>query len=639
MAISPFTRSRRILYRWTGWFFLINVLLSLLIGLNYLGVLPDFSAVAGITTRGVALGWAFLLISFLAQLAILFFIFGGVVIAVITLFPRKWLVFSLSIVFTVVLVFGLLADSMAFKLYQMHYAGVAWSIFKAGAMSEVILLSLPERIMLIGAIVVLLAIEYVIAVLVWRRITKQKISRLGYVLGSVVGVCVVASYGLMFVATALASKEWLSVSDDHLILKAARLVPYYNEIYGLVMPGDSSVRRIESQNGEIYFQVREANRPINYPLHPVQCVASRQPLNVLVIGIDTWRYDAMNKTVTPNIYQFAQKTLQFQNQWSGGNCTKPGVFSLFYGLPANYWSAFLGQGRSPVMMEEMIKNHYQMGIFTSAPLNFPAFNETIFRDVKNLMVRTPGESSVIRDRAITTEFINFLNRRDKTQPFFSFLFYDAVHNYCESASPMQEPFSGAVESCDRFSLTPHSDPTPYINRYHNAVYFVDSEVQKVLDAVEAQGLLRNTIVIITADHGEQINDERMGYWDHASAYTPYQLHVPLLVYWPGKNPRVYSHFTTHYDVVPTLMQQVLGCQNPVADYSVGESLFTEGNRPYLISGSYADYAVVTQRSATRIYPGGDYVIDDPKGHPLYGAQLDRELLQKAFRDLNRYFQW
>ena len=57
----------------------------------------------------------------------------------------------------------------------------------------------------------------------------------------------------------------------------------------------------------------------------------------------------------------------------------------------------------------------------------------------------------------------------------------------------------------------------------------------------------------------------MGYWVHASAYTPYQLHVPLLVYWPGKTPQVYSYFITHYDIVPTLMTEIFGCQNPLAD--------------------------------------------------------------------------
>ncbi|WP_235379013.1 sulfatase-like hydrolase/transferase [Candidatus Coxiella mudrowiae] len=69
-------------------------------------------------------------------------------------------------------------------------------------------------------------------------------------------------------------------------------------------------------------------------------------------------------------------------------------------------------------------------------------------------------------------------------------------------TPDYKPFQLAVKQCDRFSLTPNSDPIPYVNRYHNAVYFVDSEVKKVLDDFKSHDLLKNTIVIITADHDE-----------------------------------------------------------------------------------------------------------------------------------------
>ena len=95
--------------------------------------------------------------------------------------------------------------------------------------------------------------------------------------------------------------------------------------------------------------------------------------------------------------------------------------------------------------------------------------------------------------------------------------------------------------------------------YHNAVYFVNNEVKKVLDSLKPHDLLKNTVVIITADHGEQLNDEHMGYWIHASAYTLYQLHISLLVYWSGKKPQIYLYFTTHYDIVPALIMRVLGC--------------------------------------------------------------------------------
>lgn len=232
-----------------------------------------------------------------------------------------------------------------------------------------------------------------------------------------------------------------------------------------------------------------------------------------------------------------------------------------------------------------------------------------------------------------------MEKRDKNKLFFSFLFYDAVHNYCEQTIPDYQPFQPTVKQCDRFLLTPNSDPIPYVNRYHNAVYFVDNEVQKVLNSLKDHNLLKNTVVIITADHGEQFNDEHMGYWVHASAYTPYQLHIPFLMYWPGKKPQIYSYFTTHYDIVPTLMMKVLGCQNPPSDYTIGHSLFFKRNRPFLIAGSYGDYAIVTKKQVMRIYPDGDYVINFLNGHPKYDASLNKNALQQTLEDLEKYFRY
>lgn len=632
IAVSPL---RRVLYRFVGWFFLVNTLLMLLLGANYLHSLPQFHALTQANTASITMGWAFLITSFVAQLAILFFSFCLIVLILVTLFPKRWLAFILSVFLTSILMFSLIADSIVFGLYHMHYVLVGLTIITSGALSQVIPLSLHELLMVMGMFLVLFLIESFIAWLVWRRISRHQSGRMGYVFVGMIGLSFIAAYSLNFFA--LTPHTPLSTASSRSILAAGRLVPYFSEIYEAVIPGDNSVRHLVTESGSVYLQTGSSNRLLKYPLSALTFNTPKQKLNILVIGIDTWRYDAMTPKISPNIYRFAQKTLQFQNQWSGGNCTEPGLFALFYGIPANYWHAAIDQQKGPLLIKELVRNDYQLGIFASAPLNWPAFDKTIFLDDKNLLERTVGATTIDRDQQITQEFIQFLKKRNPQQPFFSFLFYDAVHNYCESTTPKEHPFKPWVKSCDRFSLTRDSDPTMYMNRYHNAVYFVDGQVQKVLTALEQNHLLDNTIVILTADHGEEINDNHSGYWEHASAYTPYQLHVPMLVYWPGKTPQVYKHFTTHYDLAPTLMTDVLGCQTPLAQYTIGQSLFTPGQRPFLIAGSYADYAVVTQQQATRIYPGGDYVIDDQWGQPLHKAALEKTSLEQAFEYLNRYF--
>src|SRR6202034_2864034 len=115
---------------------------------------------------------------------------------------------------------------------------------------------------------------------------------------------------------------------------------------------------------------------------------------------------------------------------------------------------------------------------------------------------------------------------------------------------------------------------------------IDKEVAEVTSLLKAKGVLNKTIIIVTSDHGQEFNDNHLNYWGHASNFTPVQTQVPFIVHWPGQTPRVFSYRTSHYDVVPTLMQSVLGCLNPPSDYSIGYSLFDPTPRPYIIVGSY-----------------------------------------------------
>lgn len=84
--------------------------------------------------------------------------------------------------------------------------------------------------------------------------------------------------------------------------------------------------------------------------------------------------------------------------------------------------------------------------------------KTIFAEIKHMLMQTLANSTVACDRAITREFDQFLKKRQPDRPFWGFILYDAVHNYCDPTTPDYKPFQLAVKQCDRFSLTPNSDP-------------------------------------------------------------------------------------------------------------------------------------------------------------------------------------
>lgn len=588
------------------------------------------------TTRGIVLGWVFMIAGLLGQSAVFSFMTCLIAVILILCYPRRWFAMLVGIVLASSTALFLIVDSIVYHLYHYHLAGVVWHIIQAGVATQVLVLSWVEYASAAAILVLLLLVEFGLALLVWRWF-QRKPKRHGWLVGLVLGVVLFISYTLTLSSSAAVSANARIQSNEHVLVMEAQVIPYYDSVLGMLLPGKETGIKLETRDNGYFVQNAQINKPLHYPLRPLQCVAPKKPYNIVIIALDAWRFDMLNSKVTPNIYKFAKKSWIFTDNLSGGNCTRPGIFSLFYSIPANYWTAVLDQHRGPVLIHQLLKDHYQMGIFRSASLHYPAFDQTVFREVKNLQINTPGAESFDRDRAITEEFKHFVNHLNPDKPFFSFVFYDETHNYCESSANYPKPFQPAVKVCDRLLLSNHTNPIPYLNRYRNAGHFDDALAGQVLNALKTHGLLQNTIVIITADHGEEFNESHQGYWGHAIAYTPWQIHTPMVVYWPGQSPHVYHHFTSHYDIVPTLMTEALGCTNSVADYSVGVPIRTKHQHPFMISGSYIDYAIIDRNRVTRIYPEGNYSVDNFSGSPIPGATLNIKQLERAFKQLNFYF--
>src|SRR5262249_19664609 len=107
---------------------------------------------------------------------------------------------------------------------------------------------------------------------------------------------------------------------------------------------------------------------LNYPLTPLTCQPRGPLLNVLYIVIDAMRADALTPTIAPRMSAFAEGAVRFDQHYSGGNASRPGVFSLFYGLPPSYWDAFADAVRPPIVMEMFRRHDYELGAFVSSPV-------------------------------------------------------------------------------------------------------------------------------------------------------------------------------------------------------------------------------------------------------------------------------
>jgi membrane-anchored protein YejM (alkaline phosphatase superfamily) len=94
-------------------------------------------------------------------------------------------------------------------------------------------------------------------------------------------------------------------------------------------------------------------------------------------------------------------------------------------------------------------------------------------------------------------------------------------------------------------------------------------VGDVLRRLEAGGRLDDTVILVTGDHGEECYEH--GHWGHNAAFTPEQIRVPLVLHVPGLAPAAHDALTGHQDLAATFLE-MLGVENPPADYSQGRSL-------------------------------------------------------------------
>ncbi len=89
-------------------------------------------------------------------------------------------------------------------------------------------------------------------------------------------------------------------------------------------------------------------------------------------------------------------------------------------------------------------------------------------------------------------------------------------------------------------------------RYDAAINYVDQEIGRLMQFLDKTGISQNTLVILTADHGESLLEHGI-YRDHHGLYDV-SIHVPLIIWHPAfaGNQRV-SGFVQHFDLVPTLL--------------------------------------------------------------------------------------
>jgi hypothetical protein len=259
--------------------------------------------------------------------------------------------------------------------------------------------------------------------------------------------------------------------------------------------------------------------------------------------------------------------------------------------------------------------------------------------VQDLRKKSKAFPAFERDKEITDEWLQFTSSRSADKPFFGFLFYDSAHEF--SFDPNMVPFKPYLEDINYFALNNSTDPTLFMNRYKNSVFYIDHQLGRVFDDLKKRGLMKNTIVVFSSDHGKEFNDNKLNYWGHNSNFTDAQTHVPFFIYWPG-NPHAagqkeVKHWTAHYDVAPTILEELFHCENKADSYSSGENLFTGSGHKWILHGTYGDFGIRLKDHFIVIKTAGSYEVLDLHYHPVENIEVDYATYDKALKEMRRFY--
>ncbi len=354
----------------------------------------------------------------------------------------------------------------------------------------------------------------------------------------------------------------------------------------------------------------------------------RRP-NVLVILWDTVRADRLSlygygRSTTPRMAAWAEQNgVVFDQAISPAMWTVPSHASLFTGLPPSTHGAGLDHrwlDDHRITLAEHFSDHgYDTFAFSANPNLHPRRVNLLqgFRTIetswgrrwrKRVLAHTrrkliprdqstevspgrPGHRKVpgfynagpvARDALIA----HLATREDKDRPFFAFLSYMEAHKprVPRARSRRAVADRSTIElglatdlTFDRQLAYSHGrsemteDELEAVSAVYDATLVeLDQATADLLDDLEARGILEDTIVVFTADHGEQLGEH--GQFGHRYGVYQSLLHVPLVIAYPKKlAPRRVHHPVTNLSIFDTLIE-LTGLPDPDSGFRPGNLL-------------------------------------------------------------------
>ncbi len=485
---------------------------------------------------------------------------------------RRRVVYAVAILSAALVQYIIFADKTVFGIFGFHLNGFVWNLVltKGGVESMGGGDSTTIAAMLVGVLFVL--IQSVLLFLVMRvgrvqrplaKFTTRRTLIAGLVAAVTLSITQQVAYGVA---------HFRSYGP---VLMAAEAFPgFVPTTFGHLAQSLGYKRTRETS-----FHFDNATTGLHYPHQEIQLDTSVEPPNIIWLAVESLRADMLQPDIMPNLWALSERAARFERHYSGGNGTRMGVFSMFYGLYGPYWFSFLAENRGPVLIDTLKELNFEMQMFTSSRFTYPEFEKTVFARIEAERLHEVTEKMPWRqDHMHITSMLDFIEGRDVSRPFMTYMFFESTHAkyWFPETSVIRRPYATDL---NYVTMNIERDIDLMKNRYINSAHHVDQQIGRILEYLESHNLMDSTVLLVTGDHGEEFMEK--GRWGHNSELNEEQTHVPLVLWVPGKSARVVTTITSHLDLPATIMP-LLGVLNAPEDYSQGHDLFGVEQRSYTV---------------------------------------------------------
>lgn len=337
-------------------------------------------------------------------------------------------------------------------------------------------------------------------------------------------------------------------------------------------------------------------------------MAQSQKMNFVFLDLCSTRVDhfgtyGYTRNTTPNMDAVAKRGIVFENAFSEGSWCLPSYASLFTGMVPEVHGMYTNfpkeMSKDQSTLSEQFKiNGYQTALFSGGIYLQPKWGLTRGFDSYTDSFSTVPKNGSIAPAPLDSNFDSIVGwiGENKDKPFFLFAAVDNMHAPYRSNDPEKydQGYEGIVHDTDVISIPfvrayngedrgfPgymsekvkefKSDPRHLkhmIAHYDAALSEADQQIGDLLKKLSDMGLDKNTVVVITADHGEMLGEH--GLLNHTQSLYEPVIHVPLIILDPRRPAQAGSRMkqlTQRVDLMPTLME--------MANIQVSPSLELQG---------------------------------------------------------------